>query len=79
MAVTVTFFPLLAKRASSRQERLSVPYTAGMRPLDILFNEGFARVDTEAIMVIVNDGQTELETPIKDGDRLEFMIAIAGG
>ena len=79
MAVYVKFFPLLAKRAASKQENLTVPYTEGMRPLDIIHAEGFGDIDAEAIMVLVNNSQAELDQPIHDDDRLEFMIAIAGG
>lgn len=79
MAVHVTMFPLLAKRTKSRLERQSLPYRDGLRPLDILRDEGFSETDTEAIMVLVNERQADLEAPIRDGDRLEFMIAIAGG
>lgn len=79
MTVSVKFFPLLAKRASSRRERYDHPFTDGLRPIDIVRAEGFAEIDTEAIMVLVNDSQTELDAPVQDGDRLEFMIAISGG
>lgn len=79
MSVSVTFFPLLARRASSKRERFTVPYSEGMRPLDIVRSEGFGEADAEAIMVLVNDTQAELDSPIEDGDRLEFMIAISGG
>lgn len=79
MSVSVTFFPLLAKRAASGRDRLTVPYTDGLRPIDIIRGEGFSDTDAEAIMVLVNDSQAELDRPIKDGDRVEFMIAISGG
>lgn len=79
MAVSVKFFPLLAKRASSGRESFAVPYTEGLKPIDIVRDEGFSDTDTEAIMVLVNGAQVELDTPIKDGDALEFMIGISGG
>ena len=79
MAVNVKFFPLLAKRASSRRESFTVPHREGMTPLDIVRGEGFNDTDAEAIMVLVNDAQAELDTPVHDGDSLEFMIGISGG
>jgi molybdopterin converting factor small subunit len=79
MAVNVTFAPLLAKRASSRRESFAVPFQAGLRPIDIVRGEGFSEADAEAILVLVNDAQADLDTPIHDGDRLEFMIGISGG
>jgi len=79
MSVSVKFFPLLAQRAASRRESLTVPYREGLRPIDVVRAEGFSETDAEAIMVLVNDVQAELDAPLRDGDRLEFMIAIAGG
>lgn len=79
MAVHVRFFPLLAKRTASQRESLTVPYTDGLRPIDIVRAEGFGERDAEAIMVLVNSTQVELDTPIADGDHLEFMIAMSGG
>ena len=79
MAVDVKFFPLLAKRTTSRSETLTVPYADGMRPMDILRAEGFSDTDAEAILVLVNNTQADLDAPIADGDHLEFMIGISGG
>ncbi|MER3487996.1 MAG: hypothetical protein C4307_04360 [Chloroflexota bacterium] len=79
MAVHVRFFPLLAKRARSRQETLEVAFQPGLRPIDIIRAEGFTETDAEAIMVLVNNRQAELDEPVQDGDRLEFMIAMSGG
>jgi sulfur carrier protein ThiS len=79
VAVSISFFPLLAKRSRSRQERLTAEYHDGLRPKDILESEGFNETDMDAIMVVVNDAQAELDAPVRDGDRLEFMIAISGG
>ncbi len=79
MAVSVKFFPLLAARAKSKRESLIISYSEGLRPIDIVLDEGFSETDAEAIMVLVNNTQADLDTPIKDGDSLEFMIGISGG
>lgn len=79
MAVEVKFFPLLAKRAKSKSERVAVPYRDGLTPMDIIRDEGFSHIDAEAIMVLINDTQAELDVGVQDGDRLEFMIGISGG
>lgn len=79
MAVHVRFFPLLARRARSRQETLDIAFQPGLRPIDIIRAEGFSDTDAEAIMVLVNDRQAELDAPVQDGDRLEFMVAMSGG
>ena len=79
MSLSVKLHPLLVKRAKSKQESLTVPYADGMRPMDIIRAEGFSETDAEAIMVLVNDAQAEMDTPVKDGDRVEFMVGIQGG
>jgi sulfur carrier protein ThiS len=77
--VEITLHPLLAKRAASRQERRSVAYSPGLTPLALLLDEGFSTVDVEAVMVLRNDAQIEPDTPLADGDRVEFMVGIQGG
>lgn len=77
--VTVKFHPLLAKRATSRTETRTVAYRPGLTPLALLQDEGFSAVDAEAVMILRGDVQIEPETPIQDGDALEFMVGIQGG
>ena len=79
MAVDVKLHPLLVKRARSRRESFTLPHADGIRPIDILRNEGFSETDAEAVMVLVNSAQVELDEPLKDGDRIEFMVGISGG
>ena len=77
--VEIKLHPLLAKRAASRQERRSVPHRAGLTPLALLTEEGFSELDAEAVMILRNDTQIEPDTPLNDGDRVEFMVGIQGG
>ncbi len=77
--IDVKMMPLLARRASSRKEQLTVPYSQGVTPAAVAEAEGFAGPDLEALLAIVNGKQVELDTPLSDGDRLELMIGIAGG
>jgi hypothetical protein len=79
MAVSVKFMPLLAKRVSSKRDAYTMPFTEGMQPADIIRAEGFAERDAEAIMVVINNVQAELDTALNDGDAVEFMIGIQGG
>jgi molybdopterin converting factor small subunit len=79
MAVSVKFMPLLAKRSQSKRESYTVPYTEGLQPATLIHDEGFAEHDAEAIMVLVNNAQADLDTPLHDGDTVEFMIGIQGG
>ena len=77
--VEITLHPLLAKRATSRQEKLSVAFQPGLTPKALLTEEGFSELDVEAVMVLRNDAQIDPETPLNDGDRVEFMVGIQGG
>jgi sulfur carrier protein ThiS len=77
--VEITLHPLLAKRAASRQETRTVAFQSGLTPKAVLLDEGFSEVDAEAVMVLRNDVQIDPETPLNDGDRVEFMVGIQGG
>jgi hypothetical protein len=77
--IGVKLHPLLARRAASGSEARTVPYRAGLTPLALLLEEGFSEVDAEAVMVLRNEVQVEPETPLHDGDRVEFMVGIQGG
>lgn len=54
-------------------------YQPGLTPLALLIEEGFSELDAEAVMILRNDIQIEPETPLNDGDRVEFMVGIQGG
>ncbi len=77
--IDVKLMPLLAKRAASRKEQLTVAYAPGMTPAAVAEGEGFAGADLEALLAIVNGKQVELDVPLSDGDRLELLVGIAGG
>lgn len=79
MSVHVQMMPLLAKRARSHRERFAVAYRAGCTPTSLLDAEGFTELDCVGIAALVNGEQAELDQPLADGDRLEFLIAIQGG
>lgn len=77
--IQVKWFPTLAKRTTSKQERSELGWREGMTPQDVFLAEGFNNADADAVMVIINDAQAEMRTRLKDGDRLEFMVSIQGG
>jgi sulfur carrier protein ThiS len=79
MAIEVHWFPTLIKRTRSKQATTSVDWASGLTPLAIFTGEGFNRTDAEAVMVVVNESQVELEHALQDGDSLEFMVSIQGG
>ncbi len=77
--ITVKMMPLLAKRATSRQEQLSVAFAPGITPAAVAEAQGFSGPDLDALLAVVNGKQVGLDTPLADDDRLELMIGIAGG
>ncbi|MFN0094689.1 MAG: hypothetical protein ACKVVT_07915 [Dehalococcoidia bacterium] len=80
MAVEVKWFPTLVKRTKSKKPLTSVEWHAGLRPLDIFQAEGFNEADAEAVMVVVNDEQSDMHTAVaNDGDTVEFLVSIQGG
>ena len=79
MVVHVKWFPTLAKRTKSSQDRTEVDWRPGLTPKGIFLDEGFKEFDLEAVMVVVNDAQAQPSTPLSDDDRLEFLVSIQGG
>ncbi len=77
--VKVKFYNLLADRSISGKEAYEVPFEDGLLPIDIIHREGFRGEEAGAIVVLVNDEQATRETPLADGDRVEFMINMVGG
>jgi molybdopterin converting factor small subunit len=79
VAVQVKWFATLVKRTKSKKPMTEVEWRDGLSPLDIFKAEGFSEADAEAVMVVINDTQSEMHTPLREGDRLEFMVSIQGG
>jgi hypothetical protein len=77
--IRVKLYNLLAERSLSGREEYELPFESGMRPLDIIHREGFRGEEAEAIVVLVNDEQATRETPLAEGDRVEFLINMVGG
>lgn len=79
MAVQVRWFPTLVKRTRSKQSTTTVEWRQGLTPVEVFTAEGFSQADAEAVMVVVNDAQVDLDHALADGDTLEFMVSIQGG
>lgn len=79
MAVHVRWFATLVPRTRSKSPEGSVPWREGLTPRAILLAEGFSEADAEAIMAVRNEAQVSLDTPLADGDRVEFLVSIQGG
>ena len=79
MAVQVKWFATLVKRTKSKQAVTTVEWTAGLTPLAVFKAEGFNEPDAGAVLVLINDAQSDQQATLDDGDRLEFMVIIQGG
>lgn len=79
MTIQVKWFPTLVKRTRSKQAQTEVAWREGLTPLEVFLAEGFSEIDAEAVMVVLNDAQARRDDPLRDGDRLEFMVSIQGG
>jgi sulfur carrier protein ThiS len=77
--IHVRMYNLLAERSVSGRDNYDVPFEDGLLPIDIIHREGFRGEEAEAIVVLVNDEQATRQTPLSDGDRVEFMINMVGG
>jgi molybdopterin converting factor small subunit len=77
--IRVKLYNLLAERSLSGNGEYEIPFEEGLRPLDLLRREGFRGGEEEAIVVLINEQQASRETQLSDGDRVEFMINMAGG
>ncbi len=79
MPVHVRWFATLVPRTRSKQPETEVPWREGLTPREILRAEGFSDVDIEAIMAVRGDAQADLDAPLLDGERIEFLVSIQGG
>lgn len=79
VTVHVKWFPTLVKRTRSQQASTEVAWQDGLTPMAVFCGEGFREIDAESVMVVVNDAQAAHHTPLRDGDRLEFLVSIQGG
>jgi sulfur carrier protein ThiS len=77
--IHVRMYNLLAERSISGQDSYDLPFEDGLLPIDIIHREGFRGEEAEAIVVLVNEEQATRQTPLSDGDRVEFMINMVGG
>ena len=79
MAVTVKLFPTLQNLSKSKLETFELDWREGLTAKEILEDEGFNERDQEAVLAVINDEQSQLDTPIADGDAVELRINMQGG
>jgi sulfur carrier protein ThiS len=77
--ISVKLYDLLQERSLSGKDHYEVPYQEGMTPLDLIRREGFTSEEAQSILAIVNDEQRSKDEPLKDGDRVELVMAMVGG
>ena len=77
--IRVKFYNLLAERSLSGREEYDVPFSDGLRAIDLIHREGFQGEEAEAVVVLVNDEQSTRDASLSDGDRVEFLINMVGG
>ena len=79
MAVTVKLFPTLQNLSKSKLETFELDWHEGLTAKEILEDEGFNERDQEAVLAVINDEQSQLDTLIADGDAVELRINMQGG
>lgn len=79
VVIRVKLYNPLAERSLSGKGEYEIAFEEGLRPLDVMRREGFRGEEAESIVVLVNEQQAGRRAPLSDGDRVEFMINMAGG
>ncbi len=72
-------FPTLVKLSATKLPEFEAPWEPGIRVIDVINREGFHGDEAGVIAAIVNGEQADPEQLLRDGDRVELMVAIAGG
>jgi len=76
--LTVLMHLDLPQMSRSGKPKLSLPFERGMTTNTLLHHE-FRPKDRELILVVVNGEHVVDETPLADGDTVEFMHPMVGG
>ena len=79
MAVHVKLFMTLVPLSKSKKGNLQIDWFDGMTAKDILEAEAFSEQDQEAIAVVINSVQSNVDDPINDGDAVDLLVNLQGG
>ncbi len=79
MSIRVRLQDLLAYRAASKRDAYEIEFRPGITAGEIIRAEGFGGPDLDAIAVMVNGEQAEHGASLRDGDQVEYLIAMVGG
>lgn len=79
MTVTVKFFPTLVNYTKSHRAEYEMAWRPGLTVQNIIDAEEMSEEHIDAIATLVNLVQSHFETELQDGDKVEFLVSIAGG
>jgi len=79
MAINVKLFMTLVPLSRSKQSNLSVDWFDGITAQHILESEEFSEQDQEAIAVVINSVQAQVDDPLHDGDEVDLLVNLQGG
>ena len=77
--IEVRWFSTLIKRTRSQLPRTTVTWREGICPRAIFKDEGCDDVDADHVIAVVNGEQVDMNSLLKDGDDVEFLVGITGG
>ena len=79
MAISVKLFMTLVPLSKSKKSSLSVDWFDGITAQHILASEEFSEQDQEAIAVVINSVQAQVDDPLNDGDQVDLLVNLQGG
>ena len=79
MAIEVKLFMTLVPLSKSKKSGLSVDWFDGITAQHILEAEEFSEQDQEAIAVVINSVQAQVDDPLNDGDQVDLLVNLQGG
>ena len=79
MSIRVRWFSTLVKRTRSGLPQTVVEWKDGATPKSVFMDEGFNDADADHVIAAINGERVDINTALKDGDELEFLVGISGG
>lgn len=79
MTINVKLFMTLVPLSKSKKSSLSVDWFDGITAQHILESEEFSEQDQEAIAVVINSVQAQVDDPLNDGDEVDLLVNLQGG
>jgi len=79
MAINVKLFMTLVPLSKSKKSNLTVDWFDGITAQHILEAEEFSEQYQEAIAVVINSVQAQVDDPLNDGDEVDLLVNLQGG